>query len=449
MSQEPSKPITAQPPADADELIRSGESPADASARETPADGSFLGPGADTLPQGHRPAQPPEPEAGLPFDRLGHYQILERIGGGGMGDVYRGHDASLDRYVAVKVLRAELARDEDYVRRFHAEAGAVARLDHPNIVPLYFSGEDGGHHFFAMQFIEGESLSQRLRRCGKLPAEEAVAIAAHCLAGLEAAHAEGLIHRDVKPGNILMDRRRGSAVLVDFGLVRHQGAGQRLTAAGAIMGTVEYMAPEQARRQPIDGRADIYSLGVLLYQMLAGRLPFTADTPTAMIFQHAYEEPLPLREAVPDLPTPVVALVARMMAKDPAQRYQNCAEALADLGAVRQEPTAAFPAVELEEEVELPERVSRLASYGPWQRICDWAATMFRRNAPQFVQELQDTTQQVDGAVAAYERRRNRLARLVEEGRAIRAAGCLGQEAVVAREPRRARQATRGARAAG
>jgi serine/threonine protein kinase len=462
MSQEPSRPITPLHPPEADGAVR-----------ETPADGSVLWPGSDTdsykatdfrnrpTTEGDSSAPSPQlasspslvPNGPVPFERLGHYQVLERLGGGGMGDVYQGYDPSLDRHVAIKVLRADLARDEECVRRFHTEAATVARLDHPHIVAIYFSGEDGGRHFFAMQFIEGESLLQRLSRVGKLPAEESLAIASHCLAGLATAHAQGLIHRDIKPGNILIDARTGNAVLVDFGLVRRQDDSQSPTAAGVIMGTVAYVAPEQARGQEIDARADIYALGVVLYQMLSGRLPFDSETPVGMIFQHAYEEPQPLGELVPDLPEPVLALVARMMAKDPAQRYQTCGDVLDDLRHVRRgspDPAGLRPSVgpvsrsgdrdtaragrgspdpalgsgdlaadEFQEPFPLPERVSQLASFGPWQRFRDWAATMFRRGAPQFVQELQGTTQQVDGAVAAYERRCNRLARLVEEGRAI------------------------------
>ena len=311
----------------------------------------------------------------LPFQCLGHYQILERIGGGGMGDVYRGYDPPLDRYVAIKVLRAELASDEDYVRRFHAEAGAVARLDHPNIVPMYFSGEDGGRHFFAMQFIDGEPLSHRIGRCGSVPLEEALAIAADCLAALGAAHVLGLVHRDVRPGNILLDRRTGHAVLCEFGLVRSQDASQRPTATRAVLGSVEYIAPEQVRGQDIDGRADIYALGVVLYRMLAGRPPFTADTPTAMIFQHAYGEPPPLGETAADLPAPALALVARMIAQDPARRCQSCAEALADLNEVQQAfgrreaastGSLAVPrSAESDAEFEVPAGMTELTLRGP------------------------------------------------------------------------------------
>ncbi len=402
----------------------------------TPPHGSMIGAVGDTPARGRRPASEPPAAADLPFDRLGHFQIVGRIGAGGMGDVYRGYDESLDRPVAVKVLPAELARDADFVQRFHAEATAAAKVAHPNVVPVYFIGEDAGHHFFAMQLIEGETLSDRLRRQRQLSPDEALEVASECLAGLTAAHGRGLIHRDIKPANILFDRETGRAMLVDFGLVRQMGQTERMTATGVVMGTVDYIAPEQARGQKVDGRADLYALGVLLYQMLAGRLPFQAETPTAMIFQHAYEKPYPLLEAAPDVPQPITDIVARMMAKDLAVRYPDCDEVLADIEAYREgRPLAAVPEIdepaadetasldrrslELMPEPELPERFIGSAEDGPLQRARDWAATIFRRHSPEFVQELQSTTQQVDGAVAHYERRRQRLAKLCEEALCI------------------------------
>jgi serine/threonine protein kinase/formylglycine-generating enzyme required for sulfatase activity len=270
----------------------------------------------------------------LPFQQLGHFQILQRIGSGGMGDVYKGYDASLDRYVAIKVLPAALARDADFVRRFQAEAAAVAKIAHPNVVPIHFIGQDAGRHFFAMRFIEGESLSQRLARQPRLSLAQAITTVEQCLAGLEAAHAQGLVHRDVKPGNILLDHA-GQAILVDFGLVRQIGAAAT-TSTGVVMGTVDYIAPEQARGHQFDGRIDIYALGVAFYQMLAGRLPFQADSAASMVFKHAFEDPLPLEHSAPDVPRPVAEIIARMMAKDPAQRYGSCAAVLADLKAVRE-----------------------------------------------------------------------------------------------------------------
>lgn len=464
-----------------DDLIAKLPAKQATSTSETPPLGSVVVSPGDTPPRGKAVALPSETPARkddqvvvagemparkdqkLPFERLGHFQIVEQIGAGGMGDVYRGYDASLDRYVAIKVLAPTLARDEEFVRRFVAEATAVAKLSHPNVVPIHFIGHDAGCHFFAMQFIEGQSLAQRLRREKPLPVDETVAIVEQCLAGLEAAHAQGLIHRDVKPGNILLEQGSGRAILIDFGLVRHLNSGIRMTATGVLMGTVDYVAPEQAKGKTIDGRADIYSLGVMFYELLAGHLPFVSDNPTAMIFQHAYEEPFPLEQAAPDVPQSLVDIVASMMAKKPAERYSSCAAVLADLRAFRQGdvPSASGRAgvgdggapgdterlavIASDAANDLNSTANRVAvpaaggfvgdtdgddlssaaalmalpSSSPWQQARDWAATIFRRHAPQYVQGLQNTTQQMDGAVAHYQRRCKRLATLLAEARSI------------------------------
>jgi hypothetical protein len=270
-----------------------------------------------------------------PPERLGHYRIVAPLGRGGMGEVYRAHDESLHREVAVKVLPADLSRDEDFVHRFRAEAGAMGQLHHPHVVPVYFFGEEGGTYYFVMPLVEGESLAERLHRPPRLRIEETLDLAGQCLEGLQAAHQAGLIHRDIKPGNILLERATGRAMLVDFGLVRRLGPGAQFTASGMVMGTADYLAPEQARGGEVDHRADLYAMGVVLYQMLAGRLPFVADSPTTMMFQHAYEKPPPMEEVAADVPAPLAAIVARLMAKDPDQRYPNCAEVLADLEAFR------------------------------------------------------------------------------------------------------------------
>ncbi len=425
------------------------ESQPPTSARDTPPGGSVIGSESDTPPHGHRQGVARQKSEELPFQCLGPYRVTGRIGSGGMGDVYRGHDQALGRDVAIKVLPPEMARDEDFVRRFQAEASAAANLSHPNVVPVYFIGEDDGYHFFAMRLIDGEPLSARLDRAGRFPLEDAVDLLEKCLAGLQAAHAQDLIHRDIKPGNILLERETGRPVLVDFGLVRRTGQQTRMTVTGMVMGTVDYMAPEQARGKNIDCRADIYALGVLLYQTLAGRLPFDAETPTAMMFQHAYEEPFPLQEAAPDAPDAVTSIVARMMAKDPDERYATCEDVLADVAAFREgRPLAEVPVVdrsrtgdssgprsrdsgyeegaatsELPEagDIELPSNLDELADHSPLRRVRDFAATMFRRHAPDFVQNLQSTTQQVDGAVDHYDRRRGRLAKLLDEARGIEA----------------------------
>ncbi|MCU0880607.1 MAG: serine/threonine-protein kinase, partial [Pirellulaceae bacterium] len=270
---------------------------------------------------------------GLPFASLGHFQIVARTGQGGMGDVYKGYDPALQRTVAIKVLPPELARQEDFVRRFRAEATAVARLTHPNVVQIYFVGEDQGHHFFAMQYVEGESLSEMLVRRGRLTPDQALPIVGQALAGLAAAHKQGIVHRDIKPANILLDRVNRRALLADFGLVKSVVAGTKMTATGIVLGTVDYLSPEQGRGQTVDARSDLYAIGVLLYHMLSGSLPFEADSPTAMIFQHVYEQPKPLHHVAPQVPEALCAIVHRLLAKSPADRHQTAEEVLSDIRA--------------------------------------------------------------------------------------------------------------------
>lgn len=335
-----------QPITDCDEALRALKGIIDRSEsavspewmQETPGHGMAVGPASETphtSPRVGTAAAPSSLGESQPPTQLGHFKVLERIGHGGMGDVYRGYDESLDRHVAIKVLRAELGRDANFVRRFQAEASTVARINHPNVVPIHAVGQDAGCHYFVMSLIDGEALSRRLAGGNRLRADDSLDIVEQCLEGLSAAHAQGLVHRDIKPGNVLLERTTGRVLVVDFGLVRRLGSGDSPTASGVVLGTVDYIAPEQAHGGGIDGRADIYAVGVMLYQMLAGRLPFQAETPTAMIFQHAYEDPTPLEEAANEVPPALAAVVARMMAKDPAQRYPTCQAALADLRIVR------------------------------------------------------------------------------------------------------------------
>ena len=376
--------------------------------------------------------------------RLGSYRIVKRIGGGGMGDVYQAYEESLDRHVAIKVLPPELARHEDFVRRFRAEAAAVAKLVHPNVVQIHSIGEESGHHYFAMQFVSGESLADMLKRRGRLPLEETLAIVEQCLAGLKAAHDRGLIHRDVKPGNILLDHESHRPLLADFGLVKGIGNGSSLTATGIIMGTVDYIPPEQARGQPIDGRADLYSLGVLMYQMLSGRLPFEANSSTAMIFKHAYEQPPLLSELVPEVPRRIAAIITRLMSKNPDHRYQNADEVMADLISFRTGKPPAIPRRAVAASSSIMERSNALlhsggseaigvpaGSYEPagWQdgagtdrRWTDWRDrlwSIFRRGTPQLADKFANTTQQVDGAISEYERRHSDLAQLVRDAEEV------------------------------
>ncbi len=268
-----------------------------------------------------------------PFERLGHFEIQEEIGHGGMGTVYRAFDRSLDRVVAVKVLSQRLASDPTFVKRFQAEAAAAARLAHPNVVPIFFIGEDAGRHFYAMQFINGESLADRLHRSPSISAAEVLVILQQVLLGLAAAHRLGLVHRDIKPGNILIDRENGLAMLTDFGLARSMSTPHDQSEHHVVMGTAEYMSPEQAQGEPADPRSDLYSVGVLLYQLLSGDMPFEADTPSSHLIHHVCTEPRPLHDLVPDVDPQLEAIVMRLLRKRPDERYGSVEELLLDLDA--------------------------------------------------------------------------------------------------------------------
>ena len=283
-------------------------------------------------------APPPRRERSvgpLPFSRLGHYEIVGRLGSGGMGDVFKGYDAELDRYVAIKVLPPEFARQEGAVSRFRAEAAAAAKVEHPNIVPIYSIGIDDGRQFFAMQLVDGQTLSQFLAEQPTVPLETTLRIVEQVVSGLAAAHRLGLVHRDIKPGNILLTDGGQRALVADFGLVKSLHQVHKVTATGVVVGTMDYISPEQGQGEDIDGRSDLYSVGVLCYQMLAGHLPFAANTATALIFKHVYSPPPPLAEAAPQIPPVLAQIVHRLLAKLPEDRYQSCDELLADLRAFR------------------------------------------------------------------------------------------------------------------
>lgn len=272
----------------------------------------------------------------LPFKALGHYEIISRLGEGGMGEVYLGYERGLDRQVAIKVLPAKLARDADLIRRFRAEATAAAKLVHPNIIQIYYIGEDAGHHFFAMQHVDGMSLARLLSQGRRLSLDESLAIVDEVLSGLVAAHNLGFVHRDIKPANILLDRVHRRALLADFGLVKSlEESVMSKTSTGVVLGTVDYIAPEQGQGKDVDCRSDLYSLGVVMYQLLSGRLPFVARDSMAVIYQHVHEPLPPLTNFAPDLPAALTGVVEKLLAKNPDDRYQSAAEALADVRALR------------------------------------------------------------------------------------------------------------------
>ncbi|MGH7572455.1 MAG: protein kinase domain-containing protein [Gemmatimonadota bacterium] len=273
------------------------------------------------------------PSEDLPVGQeIGHYRILGRIGAGGMGTVYRARDTRLDREVALKFLPAHLSASNDAGERLLMEAKAAAALDHGNVCTVHEIGQtDDGRPFIAMALYEGETLKDRLRP-GPLPPEEAVGIAAQIARGLEAAHAHGITHRDVKPGNVMLTVN-GTVKLLDFGLAKVADA--TLTRPGATPGTVAYMSPEQARGDPLDRRTDLWSLGVVLYEMLAGTRPFRGGNDRALIQAILHEEPEPLRKHAPDTPESMQRIVNRLLGKKPETRYGSAGELLADLEQAR------------------------------------------------------------------------------------------------------------------
>jgi serine/threonine protein kinase len=270
---------------------------------------------------------------------FGPYDIIEKIGEGGMAVVYKGYQASLNRHVAVKVLRGELAHDQEFITRFHHEALAAANLDHPNILHVYDAGMAHGRYYMAMAYVEGGSLKDLIRR-GPLDVDQAVSIAAQLADALDYAHRHGLVHRDVKPSNVLL-AADGRPLLTDFGIAKALYEAAQLTRTGATLGTPEYMAPEQAQGQRPDGRTDIYALGVVLYEMLAGKVPFSSDTPVATMYMQVHVPPPPLQRAGDSIPAWLEEIVNKALAKEPGDRYQRAGELA---GALRQQRDTLMPA---------------------------------------------------------------------------------------------------------
>ena len=282
----------------------------------------------------------------------GQYRIIRLLGAGGMGSVYLARDLSLDREVAIKVVKAAGESAELYAL-FRREARIAARLAHPNIVPLHAFGEVAGMPYFVMGYVRGEALATRLRRDGRLPEEDARRVIAEIADALNHAHRQGVVHRDVKPDNVLLEDESGRALLTDFGIAKALGKAETVASPGSIIGTPHYMSPEQASGHAVvDGRSDIYSLGIMAYRMLAGRHPFDGNEPADILTQHLTQAPPPLRSLAPALADSTVQAVERCLAKDPAQRWPDARSLKLALGKI--------------EEAQLPDLLDDVQGSGIW-----------------------------------------------------------------------------------
>src|SRR5690349_9093474 len=280
-------------------------------------------------------------------DKVSHYRILEKLGAGGMGEVYLAEDMKLGRKVAIKVLSEEFTTNKDRLHRFEQEASAASNLNHPNILTIHEVGVDEGRHYIATEFIDGVTLRRKMAAT-QLEIPAILDIAVQVASALEEAHTAGIVHRDIKPDNIMV-RRNGYVKVLDFGLAkltetmdRSQSDGEASTRVmvhtddGVVMGTSHYMSPEQARGKPVDARSDIWSLGVVMYELVAGRTPFEGETSTDVIVAITQKEPLPLARFAPDVPPELEWIIMKALRKDRDERYQTIKELLTDLRRLKQ-----------------------------------------------------------------------------------------------------------------
>jgi serine/threonine-protein kinase len=279
------------------------------------------------------------PATGMTF---GHYRLLGLLGKGGMGVVYRAEHEHLARVVALKLLTPQLAESAGFRERFQREARLAASLDHPNVVAVYDAGESNGTLYLAMRFVDGTDLASVLAREGKLDPDRAASVATEVAAALDAAHARGLVHRDVKPANVMIDSER--CYLTDFGLTKpFEAETTALTAAGQFLGTLDYVAPEQIDGRQVDGRVDVYALGCMLHECLTGSRPFPRETAVAVMYAHLHEPPPRPSELRPGLPTAIDAVIAKAMSKDRDDRYPTCGQLAAAAREALAPPTVPTP----------------------------------------------------------------------------------------------------------
>ena len=270
----------------------------------------------------------------------GRYEILEKVGNGGMATVYKAKDKVLNRFVAVKVLKEEFTTDEEFIRRFNIEAQSAAGLTHPNIVSVYDVGEEDGIYYIVMELIQGKTLKQIINEEGKLPWKWSINIAIQIASALEAAHKNKIVHRDIKPHNIIITED-GVAKVTDFGIAKAV-SNSTITAFGTTIGSVHYFSPEHARGGFTDAKSDLYSLGVVMYEMLTGRVPFDADTPVSIALKHMQEKPIEPIKLNPSMPLALNQIIMKAMQKEPSSRYQSATEMLKDLSLALKNPEGNF-----------------------------------------------------------------------------------------------------------
>lgn len=276
------------------------------------------------------------------------YEIIRRLGSGGMADVFLARDTHLGRDVAIKILYKRYARDEEFVTRFRREAEAAAGLNHPHIVSIYDRGEAESSYYIAMEYLEGKSLKEMIGEKGRLEPPVAIDIASQILQALQFAHEHHVIHRDIKPHNIMIGSR-GQVKVTDFGIAR-AGASSQMTETGSIIGTAQYLSPEQAKGKAVEQSSDLYSLGIVLYEMLTGRVPFEGENPVAVALKHLSDLPVPPQALVPQIPDNLNTVVMRALAKDPFDRYKSAEEFLTDLERCRQNvPVAPYVPIDVQQ----------------------------------------------------------------------------------------------------
>ncbi len=281
------------------------------------------------------------------------YELGDVLGYGGMSEVHRGVDTRLSRDVAIKVLRADLARDPQFQLRFRREAQNAAALNHPAIVAVYDTGEVesdfGPLPYIVMEYVDGQTLREIVKTTGPMTQQKVIEVMADVCAALDFSHRHKIIHRDVKPANIMINRA-GAVKVMDFGIARALGEGQNVTQTAAVIGTAQYLSPEQARGEAVDARSDVYAVGCVLFELLTGEPPFTGDSPVAVAYQHVREDPRAPSELNPAISPALDAVVLKALSKNPANRYQSAAEMRSDLVRVRSGQSPMAPAVLSEDE---------------------------------------------------------------------------------------------------